>query len=61
MARIKIKDLPVEMKIGKDEMKKTFGGFSRRRVRGKRWGRGYSGFVSNYFGSLFKRDNPIGS
>ena len=28
MARIKIKDLPREIKISKEEMKKTFGGLS---------------------------------
>lgn len=48
MARIKIKDLPVEMKIGKDEMKKTFGGLSIHGLRGKRLGRDFSGFMSNY-------------
>jgi hypothetical protein len=49
------------MKIGKDEMKKTFGGFSYHRKRGETWGRDHTGLRFTYLGSLFKRDNPIGS
>ncbi len=52
MARITIKDLPKEIKISKEEMKRTFGGLTSSKRKTIPTGIRFS--------DVLRRDNPIG-